>query len=195
MVLLPSTAPSLVNGALNNQHASVSPVSLFLFSSSSSSSVVTCGVPGYVEHGQTVGFGHSFGDSVVTTCKPGFKLVGSPRRSCLSNGTWSGEKPRCQGKIVHPSCSQIFSSEVTCTPVSDPEHGTAIVTTRRGRVLASDAAIPINAEVTFSCAKGYQLEGLGLVHCMKEGRLSGNPPICQPLPCVSPPVWVFLLKL
>ena len=74
-----------------------------------SSSVVTCGIPGYVEHGQTVGFGHSFGDSVVTTCKPGFKLVGSPRRSCLSNGTWSGVKPSCQGKIVHPSCSHLFS--------------------------------------------------------------------------------------
>ena len=197
MVLPPSTAPSWVNGALNNQHASVSPFSLLLFSSSSPSScsVVTCGVPDYVEHGQTVGFGHSFGDSVVTTCKPGFKLVGSPRRSCLDNGTWSGEKPRCQGKIAHPSCSHIFSPEVTCTPVSDPEHGTAMVTTRRGRVLASDAAIPINAEVTFSCAKGYQLEGLGLVHCTKEGRLSGDLPICQPLPCVSPPVWVFLLKL
>ena len=193
MVLLPSTVPSLVNGALNSRHASVSPLSPLLFSFSSS--VVTCGIPGYVEHGQTVGFGHSFGDSVVTACKPGFELVGSPRRSCLSNGTWSGEKPRCQGEIVHHFSSSLFSPEVTCTPVSDPEHGTAIVTTRRGRVLASNAAIPINAEVTFSCAKGYQLEGLSLVHCLKEGRLSGDPPICQPLPCVSPPVWVFLLKL
>ena len=60
--------------------------------------------------------------------------------------------------------------------------------------MASDAAIPIYAEVTFTCAKGYQLEGLDRVDCTKEGRLSGDPPICQPLPCVSPPVWVFLLK-
>ena len=73
------------------------------------SSVVTCGIPGYVPHGQTVGFGHSFGDSVVTSCKPGFQLVGSRRRSCLGNGTWSGDRPRCQGRIFTPSLNLTFS--------------------------------------------------------------------------------------
>ena len=32
------------------------------------------------------------------SCKPGFKLVGTSTRKCLSNGYWSGKAPTCQRK-------------------------------------------------------------------------------------------------
>ena len=98
--------------------------------------------------------------------------------------------------MIHtkPELDFFSTAELTCALASELEHGSSIITTRRGRELASGTTIPIDADVKFSCAKGYQLEGPDQVRCMRDGRLSGDLPICQPLPCVLPPVWVFWLK-
>ena len=34
-------------------------------------------------------------DTVTYTCQDGFVMVGEPVRSCLDNGTWTHEEPRC----------------------------------------------------------------------------------------------------
>jgi len=40
-----------------------------------------------------------FGDKCLLYCVRGYRLVnGSTERVCQANGTWSGEKPHCQGK-------------------------------------------------------------------------------------------------
>ena len=60
--------------------------------------VINCGFPGYIENGQTSGFDYYFGDSILNSCNDGYKLSGQRLQSCLGNGSWSGEKPKCEGK-------------------------------------------------------------------------------------------------
>ena len=39
-------------------------------------------------------------DSVITySCNNNYKLVGSPSRTCLVDGTWSGNQPICTRKF------------------------------------------------------------------------------------------------
>ena len=62
------------------------------------------------------------------TCQPGFSLMGSGRRECLSDHTWSGEDADCQRKrcadlaysdaVVNERCETTFESTcfITCGP-------------------------------------------------------------------------------
>ena len=62
------------------------------------------------------------------TCQPGFSLMGSGRRECLSDHTWSGEDVYCQRKrcvdlaysdaVVNELCQTTFESTcfITCAP-------------------------------------------------------------------------------
>ena len=59
--------------------------------------VINCGFPGYIENGQTSGFNYYFGDSILNSCNDGYKLSGPQLQTCLGNGSWSGEKPKCEG--------------------------------------------------------------------------------------------------
>eukprot|EP00794_Sanderia_malayensis_P000456 gene456-1098_t len=45
--------------------------------------------------GNRVVTGSSVGEGVVYTCNPGYKLIGSKVRVCMSNGKWAGTSPRC----------------------------------------------------------------------------------------------------
>ena len=46
--------------------------------------------------------GLSPGGVATYTCDPGFILVGDPTRICRDNGTWSGEEPTCERKLLSP---------------------------------------------------------------------------------------------
>ena len=57
----------------------------------------------------------------------------------------------------------------------------------RGR-LANPSALSLGAEIHFACKKHFWLDGAAVASCTKSGRLSGEVPLCQPLPCISPPM-------
>ena len=63
--------------------------------------VVDCGPLPNIPNG-TVNFpgGTLAGDVVIYICDDGFKLIGQVFRTCLQNGSWSGEEPRCERKSV-----------------------------------------------------------------------------------------------
>lgn len=45
-------------------------------------------------------------DSTVRfQCNVGFVLKGASKRTCLADGTWSGEPPRCDGELY---CELIY---------------------------------------------------------------------------------------
>lgn len=56
---------------------------------------VFCGDPGVPPRGRREDRGFSYRSSVSFSCQPPLVLVGSPRRFCQSDGTWSGTQPSC----------------------------------------------------------------------------------------------------
>lgn len=59
---------------------------------------VFCGDPGVPARGRREDRGFSYRSSVSFSCQPPLVLVGSPRRFCQSDGTWSGTQPSCIGE-------------------------------------------------------------------------------------------------
>ena len=53
-----------------------------------------------IDNGVVSWTGLAPGDVATYTCDPGFILVGDPTRMCTNNGTWSGEEPRCECKLL-----------------------------------------------------------------------------------------------
>lgn len=62
------------------------------------SPAVFCGDPGVPPRGRREDRGFSYRSSVSFSCQPPLVLVGSPRRFCQSDGTWSGTQPSCIGE-------------------------------------------------------------------------------------------------
>ena len=64
------------------------------------SPVVNCGDPGSPSNGQRTGSSTTYNSVVTYTCNTGYTLTqGSNRRTCQSNGQWSGTAPRCNRKL------------------------------------------------------------------------------------------------
>lgn len=72
--------------------------SLFL-SSSSIFAAVFCGDPGIPAQGRREDRGFTYLSSVSFSCDPPLVLVGSARRYCQYDGTWSGTQPSCIGEL------------------------------------------------------------------------------------------------
>ena len=60
--------------------------------------VVDCGHPGNIANGRKHGYEYTLEKSIRYSCVYGFVLNGSSLRTCQSNGTWSGNKPTCEGE-------------------------------------------------------------------------------------------------
>lgn len=61
-------------------------------------SVISCGDLPSPPSGKKIGTQTTFGATAIFTCDPGFMLVGSVVRECLSSGLWSGTETRCLGE-------------------------------------------------------------------------------------------------
>lgn len=59
---------------------------------------VFCGDPGTPAQGRREDRGFTYRSSVSFSCLAPLVLVGSARRFCQSDGTWSGTQPSCIGK-------------------------------------------------------------------------------------------------
>ena len=55
-----------------------------------------------IDNGVVEWSGLSPGGVATYTCDPGFILVGDATRICRDNGTWSGEEPTCDRKLLSP---------------------------------------------------------------------------------------------
>lgn len=60
-------------------------------------SVISCGELPSPPNGKKIGTQTTFGATAIFTCDPGFMLVGSAVRECLSSGLWSGTETQCLG--------------------------------------------------------------------------------------------------
>lgn len=89
---------------INAQHGSLYHISLF--PPSFISAAVFCGDPGMPAQGRREDRGFTYLSSVSFSCYPPLVLVGSTRRYCQYDGTWSGTQPSCIGNSL--VCSSIY---------------------------------------------------------------------------------------
>lgn len=61
---------------------------------------VFCGDPGIPPHARRVDRGFSYRSSISFSCPAPLVLVGSSRRFCQSDGSWSGTQPSCIGELL-----------------------------------------------------------------------------------------------
>ncbi|KAF0314296.1 CUB and sushi domain-containing protein 3 [Amphibalanus amphitrite] len=124
--------------------------------------LIDCGQPPEPTHGtRTLNGGTLLGDVATFSCPEGYTMIGSRSRSCLSDGTWSGEPTQC--------------SLIDC---GEPEVPADSYVTGYG--------FHVNSSVEYHCDDGFLLEGEAVRECRLDGTWSGQPPTCRFVDCSRP---------
>ncbi|XP_023815635.1 CUB and sushi domain-containing protein 2 isoform X1 [Oryzias latipes] len=126
---------------------------------------VFCGDPGTPAHGRREDRGFNYLSSVSFSCNHPLVLVGSARRYCQYDGTWSGTQPSC-----------IDPSHTTCSDPSTPLFGNQ----------NNSQGFQIGSTVFFNCRKGYLLQGSISRTCQPNLTWSGFQPECIAHHCSQP---------
>ncbi|XP_023131571.2 CUB and sushi domain-containing protein 1 [Amphiprion ocellaris] len=126
---------------------------------------VFCGDPGMPAQGRREDRGFTYLSSVSFSCYPPLVLVGSTRRYCQYDGTWSGTQPSC-----------IDPSHTTCVDPGTPLFGNQ----------NNSQGYQISSTVFFSCRKGYLLQGSISRTCLPNLTWSGFQPECIAHHCSQP---------
>ncbi|XP_067112326.1 CUB and sushi domain-containing protein 2 [Osmerus mordax] len=126
---------------------------------------VFCGDPGSPAQGRREDRGFTYLSSVSFSCYPPLVLVGSARRYCQYDGTWSGTQPSC-----------IDPSHTTCVDPGTPLFGN----------LNNTQGYQISSTVFFSCRNGYLLQGSITRTCLPNLTWSGLQPECIAHHCSQP---------
>ena len=122
----------------------------------------TCLVPQLLNSGYIAFDGNlEVGSVAWYDCNSDFGLVGNYERTCLRNGSWSGDNPACHPKF--------------CSSVEYFLHGKVM-----GRTFEKGSVLQ------FSCNSGYKLEGSDSVECGESGSWNKPLPVCVPVICPEP---------
>ncbi|CAB4013691.1 Hypothetical predicted protein [Paramuricea clavata] len=90
-------------------------------------------------------------------CDYGYKLNGSTRRRCQSNGTWTGNEPVCELK--------------SCQDPGTPWRGS-----KKGN-------LQVGQTLHFSCDQCYRLRGSNTMTCQSDLEWTGRRPTCTAVQC------------
>ncbi|XP_075413304.1 CUB and sushi domain-containing protein 1 [Tenrec ecaudatus] len=121
-----------------------------------------CGDPGTPAHGSRLGDELKTKSLLRFSCEMGYQLRGSPERTCLLNGSWSGLQPVCEA--------------VSCGNPGTPTNG---------MILSSDGLL-FSSSVIYACWEGYKTSGLMTRHCTANGTWTGTAPDCTIISCGDP---------
>ncbi|KAM8868852.1 CUB and sushi domain-containing protein 3-like isoform 1-T1 [Spinachia spinachia] len=124
-----------------------------------------CGDPGLPARGRREGRSFIFKSEVTFSCNTLYFLVGSTRRMCQEDATWSGSQPRC-----------IEPTRTTCENPGTPEHGFMNYTT----------GFKVGSRVDFQCQQGHLLQGSTTRLCLPDLTWTGIQPDCIPHSCKQP---------
>ncbi|TSK31427.1 CUB and sushi domain-containing protein 2 [Bagarius yarrelli] len=116
---------------------------------------VFCGDPGIPAQGRREDQGFTYLSSVFFSCFPPLVLVGSTRRYCQYDGTWSGTQPSC---IAHHCSQPELPAQADAKAIELPSLGYTLI---------------------YTCQPGFYLAG-GSEHrtCRPDGSWTGKPPLC-----------------
>ncbi|XP_026144649.1 CUB and sushi domain-containing protein 2 [Carassius auratus] len=126
---------------------------------------VFCGDPGMPAQGKREDRGFTYLSSVSFSCFPPLILVGSARRYCQYDGTWSGTQPSC-----------IDPSHTSCVDPGTPLFGHQ----------NNSQGYQIGSSVYYSCRKGHLLLGSISRTCLPNLTWSGMQPECIAHHCNQP---------
>ncbi|XP_064385046.1 sushi, von Willebrand factor type A, EGF and pentraxin domain-containing protein 1-like isoform X2 [Halichondria panicea] len=164
-------------------------------------------------NGRVLVSSRSSGGIATYICNTGYTLSGSSRRTCLSNGQWSGSVAICRpesqacpvltnpvngnvailGSIAtytcNPGYTRVGSNARLCQ--SRTWTGTAPTCVRSCPTLPH----PLNGRVsvsgdrtaTYTCSTGYTLSGSSTRTCQTNGAWSGTTPTCVQCPLLFQP--------
>nr|XP_008977252.3 CUB and sushi domain-containing protein 1 isoform X1 [Callithrix jacchus] len=121
-----------------------------------------CGDPGTPAHGSRLGDEFKTKSLLRFSCEMGHQLRGSPERTCLLNGSWSGLQPVCEA--------------VSCGNPGTPTNG----------MIVSSDGILFSSSVIYACWEGYRTSGLMTRHCTANGTWTGTAPDCTIISCGDP---------
>ncbi|XP_026693188.2 sushi, von Willebrand factor type A, EGF and pentraxin domain-containing protein 1-like isoform X4 [Ciona intestinalis] len=108
-----------------------------------------------------------YDSSCSVTCNDCYEVVGSPIRTCRRDGAWSGDAALCQ--------------VTTCVPLRAP---------RNGAMDCDESIDECGTTCTFTCRRGYTLNGDARRTCNKDMRWTGVAAECLRASC--PPLGVSL---
>ncbi|XP_052388948.1 CUB and sushi domain-containing protein 2-like [Carassius gibelio] len=126
---------------------------------------VFCGDPGIPAQGKREDRGFTYLSSVSFSCYPPLILVGTARRYCQYDGTWSGTQPSC-----------IDPSHTSCVDPGTPLFGHQ----------NNSQGYQIGSSVYYSCRKGHLLLGSISRTCLPNLTWSGMQPECIAHHCNQP---------
>lgn len=122
---------------------------------------LSCGNAGDLPNGEFHYEGNTYiGEKVYAVCNEGYILKGLNYMICKKSG-WAG---------VFPSCEE---GEVTCSTPA------VVNSVQRG----GDVSVYwVGDNLTFTCSKGFQLDGAQVITCDPSGQWQPQPPRCVPSP-------------
>ncbi|XP_028402727.1 CUB and sushi domain-containing protein 3-like [Dendronephthya gigantea] len=114
----------------------------------------SCSDPGAPMHGYKQGVSYFISDEVTFGCDHCYRLVGSSRRTCLKNETWSGTQPTCE--------------LITCPTLKNTDNATVEQSSRS-----------CNEKATYTCRDSrLTILGSGQKICNESGMWEGAEPKC-----------------
>lgn len=115
-----------------------------------------CPDPPQINGGTIKITGKRSGSTTVYECDAGHVLIGEPILSCGLGGEWTGKAPVCRF--------------VDCGAPARPDRGNAM--------LVNDSTT-VGSMVRYRCDEDYWLVGPNELKCTREGKWSGDSPICE----------------
>ncbi|XP_015339207.2 complement receptor type 2 isoform X10 [Marmota marmota marmota] len=111
---------------------------------------------------------YKHGDSVTFTCKANFTMKGNKTVWCQANKMW--------GPTPLPTCESDIPLQCPTLPEIHNGHHT-------GQNVSQFAP---GFSVTYSCKRGYLLNGEKMIRCLSSGDWSAAPPTCKEARCDTP---------
>ncbi|XP_058886297.1 sushi, von Willebrand factor type A, EGF and pentraxin domain-containing protein 1 isoform X1 [Acipenser ruthenus] len=105
--------------------------------------------------------GLTYLSTALYTCKPGYELLGNNTILCGEDGNWVGGIPNCK-------------------PIECPKP----VEIDNGKVFYSK--LQYSHGLTYTCNRGFQLEGQGQLTCLETGQWDAQAPVCKNIYCGAP---------
>nr|XP_039271172.1 sushi, von Willebrand factor type A, EGF and pentraxin domain-containing protein 1-like [Styela clava] len=112
----------------------------------------------YVEYGSgTATDGNYYKSTVTYSCpKHGHKFTGRSGVTCLLNGKWTGQKPRCE-KFTCPPIN-LPNGQVNCTGIRHNDY---------------------QSKCSYTCNTNYERIGSETTECQLDGTWTNSPPYCK----------------